>query len=383
MMRIGLLAQLLSFQEGYRQAGVSRYIEYLLRYAPAELQSDETLTVYAGPDARHPARLSGFDPRVEWHWTRWPTGRVPVRILWEQLAAPFLARQAQLDLIHAPVNIVPLVSGAARVVTIHDLAFLEYPEQYPSMQRRYLTEMTRASTRRADRVIAVSEYTARDVAQRLDVDPERITAVPNGVDASFVPRQGSEELRRFKWKNSLPADFLLFVGTLQPRKNLIGLLRAYARIPAETRIPLYVVGGEGWMYREIFDEVSSLGISRDVVFPGYAASETLPLWYSAAAACIYPSYYEGFGLPVLEAMACGVPVVTSDRTSLPEVAGDAAILVNPDDPDDIASGITMVLEDAERRHAMSRAGVEQAGRFTWQRTARETVAVYRNVLGRA
>lgn len=381
-MRIGLLAQLLSFQEGYRQAGVSRYIEYLLRELPGELADDEFLTVFAGAAARHPARLSTFDESIDWHWTRWPTGKVPVRILWEQLAAPIQARKAGIDVIHAPVNVVPLVSSTARVVTIHDLAFLEYPEQYPAMQRRYLSAMTRASTQRADRVITVSDFTGRDVADRLDVDPERITAIPNGVDSAFTPRQGTDELHRFRWKNSLPAEFLLFVGTIQPRKNLVGLLRAFARIDRSIRVPLYIVGGEGWMYRDIFDEVKRLDLERDIVFAGYAASETLPLWYSAATACIYPSYYEGFGLPVLEAMSCGVPVVTSNRTSLPEVAGDAAILVDPDDPEDIAQGIAIVLSDSGRRQEMQVAGVEQAAKFTWQRTAHETVAVYRNVLGR-
>jgi glycosyltransferase involved in cell wall biosynthesis len=381
-MRIGLLAQLLSFQEGYRQAGVSRYIEHLLRELPGELSGDDSLMVFAGAAARHPARVATLDESIEWHWTRWPVGKVPVRILWEQMAAPFHARQQNLDVVHAPVNVIPLASRRATVVTIHDLAFLEYPEQDPSMQRRYLAAMTRASTQRADRVITVSHFTGRDVAERLDVDPTRITAIPNGVDSMFTPRQGSDDLHRFRWKNSLPEHFLLFVGTLQPRKNLIGLLRAYALIEQSARIPLYIVGGEGWMYREIFDEVKQLDIDRDVVFAGYAPSKTLPLWYSAATACIYPSYYEGFGLPVLEAMACGVPVVTSNRTSLPEVAGEAAILVDPDDPDDIARGIATVIADSGRRVEMQVAGIEQAAKFTWQRTARETVAVYRNVLGR-
>ncbi len=380
-MRIGLLGQLLSFQEGYRQAGVSRYIENLLRYMPAELDSSDSLSVFAGAAARHPGRLATFDRSIDWRWTGWPTGKVPVRILWEQIAAPFHARNMEIDLIHGPVNIVPLITGRPSVVTIHDLAFLEYPDQYPAMQRRYLTAMTRASTRRADRVITVSQFTGQDVAERLDVDPDRITAVPNGVDASFTPRQGSDELHRFRWKNSLPDDFLLFVGTLQPRKNLIGLLRAYARLEPDLRVPLYIVGGEGWMYAAIFDEVKRLDIERSVVFAGYAASETLPLWYSAATACIYPSYYEGFGLPVLEAMACGVPVVTSNRSSLPEVAGDAAILVDPDDPDDIAQGISTVLASPERRQWMQAAGTSQAANYTWQRTARETVAIYRDVLG--
>ncbi len=379
-MQIGLLAQLLSFREGYRQAGVSRYIEHLLRYLPAELESEDRLTVLAGAAARNSLRVASLPSALEWNWTRWPTSKVPVRILWEQLAAPALAARSGFDLIHGPVNAVPLASRRPSVVTIHDLAFLEYPEQYPAMQRRYLTAITRASTRRASRVIAVSNYTGQDVAQRLGVDPAKIVAVPNGVSEEFFPRSDTPELAAFRARYQLPEQFLLFVGTLQPRKNLIGLIRAYARLPANERIPLYVVGGEGWMYSGIFDEVRRLGVADEVHFPGYAASETLPLWYSAATAFIYPSFYEGFGLPVLEAMACGAPVVTSNRTSLPEVLGDAGLLVDPDDPDDIANAVRILLTDTSRRVSMASAGLNQARQFTWRRTARETAAVYRDVL---
>jgi glycosyltransferase involved in cell wall biosynthesis len=378
-MRIGLLAQLLSFDEGYRQAGVSRYIEYLLRYLPEELDPSDELIVFAGSSARNPARVKALPSTLRWNWTRWPTNRVPVRILWEQLSAPLAALSQEMGLLHAPVNVVPLLSRTPTIVTIHDLAFLEYPEQYPGFQRRYLAAMTRASTRRAAKVITVSTFTGADVAERLDVPESKIVAIPNGVDEAFYPRAGTDDLTRFRVEQRLPDQFLLFVGTLQPRKNLIGLLRAYAILPNEERIPLYAVGGAGWMYADIFAEVERLGIGDDVWFPGYAASEMLPLWYSAATAFIYPSFYEGFGLPVLEAMACGTPVVTSDRTSLPEVVGDAGLLVDPDNPEDISDAIRALLTDDTRRELLAQRGLEQAQRFTWQRTARETVAVYRDV----
>lgn len=381
-MRIGLLAQLLSFREGYRQAGVSRYIEHLLRHLPDVLAPSDRISVFAGSGAGVESGTSSeiFPDSLDWELTRWPTGKAPVRILWEQLAAPLLAARKRVDLIHGPVNIVPLASFRPSIVTIHDLAFLEYPDQYPAMQRRYLSAMTRLATRRASRVIAVSSYTARDISERLGVDSARVVAVPNGVSESFFPRRDTPELTIFREQHALPGDFLLFVGTLQPRKNLVGLLRAYGQLGPEERLPLYVVGGEGWMYSDIFDEVRRLGIEDAVHFPGYAASETLPLWYSAATAFIYPSYYEGFGLPVLEAMACGTPVVTSNRTSLPEVVGDAGLLVNPDNPEDIARGLREILADTERRDVMASAGLVQAKQFTWRRTARETAAVYRDVL---
>jgi glycosyltransferase involved in cell wall biosynthesis len=379
-MNVGILAQLLSFKEGYRQAGVSRYIEYLLQHLPDVLGETDRITAYCGDAAKNPERLGSFSTGVEFRWTRWPTGRIPVRILWEQLAAPFVTTFGELDLVHGPVNIVPFGGRVPSVVTIHDLAFLEYPEQYPPMQRRYLEMMTRASVRKARRVITVSEYTGLDVAARLGVPSRKIVAVPNGVSEEFYPRQATDELAEFRQHMGLPDDFLLFVGTLQPRKNLTGLLSAFAQVPPEQRLPLYVVGGEGWMYAGIFDEVQRLGIADEVHFPGYAASETLPLWYSAAAAFIYPSFYEGFGLPVLEAMACGTPVITSNRSSLPEVVGEAGILVNPDDPDDIANALFKLLDDSEKRATLSKSGRERASTFTWHRTARETASVYREVV---
>jgi glycosyltransferase involved in cell wall biosynthesis len=380
VMKIGILAQLLSFRSGYRQAGVSRYIEYLLRNLPEILAEDETLTAFISDAASGACSSERFSKKIGWKRTSWPTQKVPVRILWEQMVAPFPGMTDPLDVVHGPVNIVPLGSRTPSVVTIHDLAFLEYPEQYPSLQRWYLNAMTRASARKAKRVIAVSAYTGHDIAFRLGVDPRKIVTVPNGVSDEFFPRKGTDELERFRREQELPDDFLLFVGTLQPRKNLIGLIRAYAQLSADERLPLYIVGGEGWMYSEIFAEANRLHVGADVHFPGYAASETLPLWYSASTAFIYPSFYEGFGLPVLEAMACGTPVVTSNRSSLPEVAGQAGLLVNPDLPDHIADAIRRLVHDTELRSTMAEAGREQASQYTWQRTARETLSVYRDVV---
>ncbi len=379
-MHIGMLAHLLSFDEGYRQAGVSRYIEYLLSYLPAELGMEDRITVFAGARARDRERRSAMPSSIRWRWTQWPTGRVPVRILWEQLAAPVYCRSGQVDVVHGPVNVVPLAGRVPGIATIHDLAFLAYPEQYPSIQRRYLKTMTRLSARHARRVITVSEFTRQDVISRLDVPDDRVTAVPNGVDPSFFPRTATVELERFRREYRLPDQFLLFVGTLQPRKNLIGLLRAFATIPKPARVPLYVVGAPGWMYHDIYAEVSQLGIANEVHFPGYAASGTLPLWYSASTAFVYPSFYEGFGLPVLESMACGTPVVASNRTSLPEVVGDAGLLVDPDDTEEIAGALETILNDENQRRELAARALKRAARFTWNRTARETVAVYRQVV---
>jgi glycosyltransferase involved in cell wall biosynthesis len=377
-MRLGMLAHKLSFAGDYREAGISRYIEYLLQYVPRLLETNEELHAFARSEDDTNALERRFPSTIRWHWSRVPTGKVPIRIAWEQCISPWITRGQNLDLVHGPVNVIPLASRMPSVVTIHDLAFLAFPEQYPAAQVRYLKSMTAASARRARRVITVSQFTADDVAARLSIPQEKIRAIPNGVSEAFYPRS-PERVAAFRLMNDLPEAFILFVGTLQPRKNLIGLLRAFARVPEDVRIPLFVVGAPGWMYSDIFDEVERLGISGDVRFPGYASSELLPLWYSAATAFVYPSYYEGFGLPVLEAMACGTPVITSNVSSLPEVVGDAGITVSPGDVQAIADAIERLLRDTELRESLVSAGQKQSRQFSWAATAEQTVSVYREI----
>ena len=373
-MRVGVLGHLLSFAPGYRQAGVSRYIEFLLRALPAAAPDIEAV-VFTGPQAGECG--ADFPTSLQWRRSRVPTGRPEVRILWEQVAGPVALRRAGVDLVHGPVNVMPLLDGLPGVVTVHDLAFRIYPEQYPRAKQRYLDLLTGLSVRRAARVITVSESTRRDVLRFYRVDPERVVTVPNGVDPSLAPVTDRERLAAFRKEHGLPDDFILFVGTLQPRKNLVGLLRAYARMGARVDAPLVVAGGKGWMYEPVFNEVRALGVEDRVIFAGYADPEDLALWYSAATVFVYPSLYEGFGLPVLEAMACGTPVITSDTSSLPEVAGDAALLVNPRDVDAMAAAIARLMGDPALRADLRERGLARARAFSWERTARETAAVYR------
>jgi glycosyltransferase involved in cell wall biosynthesis len=378
-MRIGILAHKLSFASDFRQAGVSRYIEYLLRYLPESLDPGDEAHVFAGPEAREPERIASFDRSLIWHWSRLPTGKAPVRIAWEQTAAPILSRVNRLDVVHGPVNVTPLVGAPPAIVTVHDLAFLRFPQQYPSLQRRYLAALTRWSVRRSALTLAVSEHTRADVIEFFGAAPERVVAVPHGVSEDFQPRQGTEELAQFRAHRGLPETFVLFVGTLQPRKNLEGLLRAYARIDPSDRAPLVVVGSPGWKYQSIYEELTRSGLERDVIFAGYADSAALRLWYSAAAVFVYPSLYEGFGLPVLEAMACGTPVITSTASSLPEVAGDSAITVDPADPDALAEALTRLLGDRDLQLRLRERGLARVRSFSWRTTVERTVALYRQV----
>jgi glycosyltransferase involved in cell wall biosynthesis len=377
--RVGIISHLLSFEESHRQAGVSRYTEALLRELPGVAPFD-TFVVFSGP-RRAPAERP-FDDRLQWVHARLPTQRPPARIAWEQTAGWRIARRYGLDLVHAPVNVTPLVSGVPRVVTIHDLAFHLFPAQYPGAKQRYLRVMTRLSVRRATHVIAVSEATRRDVLRLYGADPARVVTVPNGVGAEFRPLP-DDEVARFRRDNDLPERFILFLGTLQPRKNLETLLRAYARVEAEVGWPLVVVGAAGWLYEPVFATARALGLAERVRFTGYAAPETLPFWYNAAGMLVYPSLYEGFGLPALEALACGTPVIAADASSLPEVVGDAGLLVKPRDIDGFAHAILSLARDEALRAALAERGLRRAAGYSWRRTAALTHAVYRDALAAA
>jgi glycosyltransferase involved in cell wall biosynthesis len=230
-------------------------------------------------------------------------------------------------------------------------------------------------------VVAISEATRRDVIRLLGVEPHRVVTIPCGADARFRPHLDPTELRAFRDANDLPEHFMLYLGTIEPRKNLIRLMDAYAEVQRRVREPwpLILAGGAGWGVEEIRAHADRLRLGPRLRFAGYVEEAEIPLWYNAADLFVYPSEYEGFGLPALEALACGTPVVTSDRSSLPEVVGECAILVNPSDPTSIADGIVRAIDDAELRHRLSQGGPERAKRFSWERMAEETLAVYRSV----
>jgi glycosyltransferase involved in cell wall biosynthesis len=246
-----------------------------------------------------------------------------------------------------------------------------------------LSLFTALSARRARRVIAISESTKRDVVKLLGVPPDRVYVVYCGVDDTFRPLPAAD-VAQFRRERALPDRFILFLGTLEPRKNVKTLVQAYGRWRvAESDVPkLVVAGGKGWFYDQIFAEVERLGLTGEVIFPGYVMQQELPLWYNASDIFVYPSRYEGFGLPVLEAMTCGTPVVTTNVASLPEVAGDAALLVSPDDEAQLLDAMRRASSDGSLRQEMVTKGLARAADFTWARTARQTLDAYDRALGK-
>lgn len=374
-MHVGLNAHLLSLSRNYRGAGINSYIYYVLKNL-RRVDSDYRYVVFL-------SERRFVDEWLRLRYTRWPTHRPVVRILWEQLVQPIALRRAGVDLLHAMAFTAPLAAPCPFVVTIYDLSFLRFPEAFQPWNRRYLSYFTALSARRARRVIVISESTKRDVVDMLGVPSERVDVAYCGVDEIFQPLSAAE-VAHFRSQRAMPERFILFLGTLEPRKNVQHLIRAYGRWrKVEPDTPkLVVAGGKGWYYDQIFAEVERLGLTGEVIFPGYVPQEELPLWYNAADLFVYPSRFEGFGLPVLEAMACGTPVVTTDVASLPEVAGDAALVVSPDDEAQLVEAIRRALTDEALRQEMRTRGLAQAVAFTWEGTARQIVATYDRALRR-
>jgi glycosyltransferase involved in cell wall biosynthesis len=301
-----------------------------------------------------------------------------VRIPWEQVVAPLLLARNNATLFHGMLNIAPFVSPVPTVITIHDLAFIRYPQTFRSYNRTYLDMATRISAQRASMILAVSEHTKREVVEILGVPPERVVVTYDAARVHFKPPRATI-LAEFRQRKSLPDQFLLYVGTLEPRKNLLTLLEAYSKIANTVGVPLIVGGGKGWMYDAVFKRLESLGLQDKVHFVGYLEEQDLPLWYAAATVFVFPSIYEGFGMPPLEAMACGTPVVTSNTSSLPEVVGDAGLMVSPTDTDALADALLRMLQDEALRQACRERGIQQAQRFSWHVTAQKTRNVYEQV----
>ena len=377
VIHVGLNAHLLSRQAGYRSAGIHSYIHQLIQHLP-EADKDLRAIVFTGRSRREEW---GVSDALGWRASRWPTHRPWVRIAWEQLLQPWALRRAGVQLLHAMAFVSPLAAPVPTVITVHDLSFLRFPERFRPANRLYLSTMTRLSCRRARRIIAVSQATADQVVQLLGVPAERIDVVPHGVQhAHFCPLPPSQ-VAALSREKGLPERFVLFLGTLEPRKNLITLIEAFARTEAMRQgYKLVIAGGKGWYYGEIFTHVERLGLERSILFPGFVPADELSLWYNAATVFVYPSLYEGFGMPLLEAMACGTPVIGSQASCMPEVVGDAGLLVSPHDVAGLVGSLDQLLADADLRADLSQRGRTRAATFTWEAAAQATVASYRQAL---
>jgi glycosyltransferase involved in cell wall biosynthesis len=287
-----------------------------------------------------------------------------------------------VDLFHATDHLLPRFSRVRSVFTLHDLAFRLYPETHTALNRWFLNVMMPRFLQAADAVIAVSEHTKRDALRAYNLDEAKVRVIYEGVNPRFRPAP-PEAVAVIRRKYGLPERFILSVGTIEPRKNLETALAAYRTLKeGGAAHRLVIAGKKGWLYRGFFRRLREEGLEGEVVFLGFVPDDDLPPLYGGADLFLFPSLYEGFGLPPLEAMACGAPVICSDSSSLPEVVGDAALLVPPLDVRAWAEALRRLLGDADLRADLQARGLARAREFSWARAARATVEVYQQVMAR-
>jgi glycosyltransferase involved in cell wall biosynthesis len=360
-------------------AGIGRYTLQLMNgVVAADAESQYTLFYNRPEDAQAPINLQHLPARTipysekEWRFRT---------LLAHLLHRPQDSLLGQADVFHATNNVLPHLVQIRSIFTLYDLAFRLHPATHTRLNRWFLATMMPFFLRKADHVIAISKATARDAMELYNLNQEKITVIYGGITPHFRPVTDERRQQQIRSHYSLPHRFILFVGTLEPRKNLPNLLRAFAA--ANTgEVKLVIAGKKGWFYQPIFNLVRELGIEQEVQFLGFVPDEDLPVLYSLAEVFAFPSLYEGFGLPVLEAMACGAPVITSNISSLPEVAGDAAWLVEPSDVQGMRLAIERLVNEPTLRQEFSRRGLVQSSQFSWRRAAEETLDLYRHVLGK-
>ena len=360
----------------HQRAGIGRYARGLVRALAQLDRENEYLLLVAG----RPKEEGTFPPNFRLRYL--PLSPHWATILWQRLRVPLPADlfTGPLDLFHSPDYALPPLRRGKRVLTIHDLSFLRYPEGADPRLRWYLTQAVPRSIGQADLVLADSQNTKSDLIELLGVEVGRVEVLYPGVEERFHPLdEGS--LAPVRARYSLDFPFILTVGTLEPRKNHVGLLQAYSLLKGRYPHRLVIAGGKGWLYEGIFQEVERLSLEERVFFLGYVPEEDLPALYNLADLFVFPSLYEGFGLPPLEAMACGTPVVVSDLSSLPEVVGDGALLVPPQEVEALAEAMEKALSDPSLREELRSKGLERARRFTWSEAAKRLLAIYKRVGG--
>ena len=362
-----------------RRAGLGRYAEELARALVDLAAGDAIGLFYTDPQGRIPAPPLDALPR---RTLRWPTKPWRLSALVSSYTHfPMDGLLGEADIFHATEHLLPYLRRVRSVFTLHDLIFLKYPETHLPLNRWFLSLMMPRFLRQADAIICISQWTKADAVRAYGLDPAKLVVIPEGVDPRFRPIKDSESLADVRTRYRLPDHFILCVGTIEPRKNLVTLWEAYRRLRQAGRSEkIVVVGRKGWLYEETFARLRELGLEDDVIFPGYVAEEDLLVFYSLATCFCFPSLYEGFGLPPLEAMASGCPVVCSNSSSLPEVCGDAALLVPPTEVAGFASALERVLDHPELRADLRERGLRQAARFSWHEAARRTRDVYQAVM---
>jgi glycosyltransferase involved in cell wall biosynthesis len=360
MLHIGIDTRLVA----YRTGGISTYMRQLVSGLEA-LDQHNRYTVFQSRKAQ-----SFQESRL----------LTPCHHRLERLSLSVELARFGLNVFHSPDFIPPLRGAKHHVITIHDLTFIHYPQYLTQDARSYYNDQIRQAVAHADHILADSESTKQDLINILQVSAERITVHMLGVEAQFEVLDGAA-LEFARKQLQLSEGYILFVGTLEPRKNILGLLQAYRLLLDQSTDvpPILLVGRKGWLFDETTAKINQLGLGNRIIWRDDISDALLPAVYNLASILVLPSFYEGFGFPALEAMACGTVPIVSNRSSLPEVVGDVGLMINPDDPTELAQAMHHALTDSAWRTQQIQAGVARAKQFTWERTARIAQQVYEQV----
>lgn len=351
------------------RTGTENYSLYLIRALAAQGERHRFRLYFNEPPAEG---LLARDERIEWRIMPFPRLWTHARLSYEMICQP-------PDVLFVPAHVLPIVHPRRSVVTIHDVGYLRYPQMHPRASRLYLDWSTRWNVRAAAHLVADSEATREDLIRFYRADPAKITVAYPAGTPGLAPVEDEARLAEVRARYGTGEAYFLYVGTLQPRKNLGALLEAYARLLARGQLPkevrLVLAGRPGWLCEGILARAHQADLAGQVILPGYVATEDLAALLSGALAFVFPSWYEGFGLPVLEAMICGAPVIASNTSSLPEVVGDAALLINPAEVEDLAQAMVRLYDDEALRKDLSRRGRERARAFSWEACAARVLTV--------
>jgi glycosyltransferase involved in cell wall biosynthesis len=359
--------------------GIGTYIRNILAELPRLDQSTEFIVLCQPQEQDLGSQPLGPNFRTVFEPARPYTIR-------EQLSLPFALARERVQLLHEPHYVLPFLTRCRSVVTIHDCIHLRFPQYLPNRLAHPYARMSMwVATRKADRILTVSEASKRDILHFFDIPAERITVVPNAIDERFLAVPDEEQVERVRQRYQLDHPFALYVGNIKPHKNIERLIEAFARARANGLgdLRLIIIGDELSRYPGLRQGMHRHRLEKYVRFFGFQPIERLSVFYRLAQVFVFPSLYEGFGLPPLEAMACGTPVVTSNVSSMPEVSGGAAVLVNPTDADAIADGLLSAATNSTLRADLVKKGLARAREFSWAESVRRIHGIYMEVLGKA
>lgn len=375
-MRIGLEITAAVRQSG----GIGRYVREMMHALADVDQINQYSLFYASKSKAAPGMLALPD---NFRIRHLPVHDIWLARIWQRIRLPVPVEliTGAVDIYHSPdFTLPPTLQGVPTLLTVHDLSFLRDPESASPGLRGYLEIAVKRSVRLATHVLADSQSTKDDLIGLYSTPENKITVLYPGVSSDFRPIMEPAKLRQVRKRYKLGEEpFVLSVGTLQPRKNHLTLIKAFELALGDSEYNLVLAGGKGWSYEEVYDLVESRGLQNRVLFPGFVAEDDLSALYSSANILAFPSLYEGFGLPVLEAMACGLPVIASSVSSLPEVTGNAALLVDPSNVEDMADAMLKLVENVDLRKSLRNKGFKRVEQFSWYTSAKTLLGVYRDL----